>query len=151
MLTMDELQRAGVDSVGIHIESFDRDVLRKMCPGKSRTVTEEYIESWRYATDLFGEGQVSTYIIAGLGEDDDNIVSASRFLANLGVIPYVVPFRPITGAPMENLDPPSTGRMVKLFTDVADVLNECGLNPAASRAGCPRCGGCSALDAAMKA
>jgi radical SAM protein (TIGR04043 family) len=149
MVAMDELQRAGVDSVGIHIESFDRDVLRKICPGKSRTVAEEYIEAWRYAIDLFGEGQVSTYIITGLGEDDDNIISASRFLANLGVIPYVVPMRPITGTPMENVDPPSTDRMMKLYMDVADVLNECGLNPSAGRAGCSRCGGCSALDAAM--
>jgi radical SAM protein (TIGR04043 family) len=151
MLTMDELQRAGVDSVGIHIESFDRDVLRRICSGKSRTAAEEYIEAWRYAKELFGEGQVSTYIIAGLGESDDNIVSASRLLANLGVIPYLVPVRPITGTPMENVNPPQTDRMTKLYMDVADVLNECGLNPAHSRAGCPRCGGCSALDAAMKA
>lgn len=91
VLTMDELNRVGVDSVGIHIESFDRDVLKKLCPGKSRTAAEEYIEAWRYATELFGEGQVSTYIIAGLGESDDNIVSAARLLAHLGVIPYVVP------------------------------------------------------------
>jgi radical SAM protein (TIGR04043 family) len=151
MLVMDELQRAGVDSVGIHIESFDRDVMRRVCPGKSRTVAEEYIEAWRYAKELFGEGQVSTYIIAGLGEDNGNIVSTSRLIANLGIIPYVVPFRPITGTAMENVNPPATMRMVELYMNVADVLNECGLHPAASRAGCPKCGGCSALDAALKA
>jgi radical SAM protein (TIGR04043 family) len=150
MLTMDELQRAGVDSVGIHIESFDKDVLRRMCPGKSRTAIEEYIEAWRYAVELFGEGQVSTYIISGLGENDDSIVPASRLLANLGVIPYLVPVRPMTGTPIENARPPSYGRMINLYRDVADILNESGLNPSDSKAGCPRCGGCSAIDQAMK-
>jgi radical SAM protein (TIGR04043 family) len=150
MLTMDELLRAGVDSVGIHIESFDRDVLRRMCPGKSRTPTEEYIEAWRHASELFGEGQVSTYIIAGIGETDDSIVPASRLLANLGVIPYLVPVRPMTGTPIENASPPAYDRMIGLYRDVADVLNECGLDPSDSKAGCPRCGGCSALDQAMR-
>jgi radical SAM protein (TIGR04043 family) len=150
MLTMDELQRAGVDSVGIHIESFDKDILRKMCPGKSRTATDEYIEAWRYAVELFGEGEVSTYIIAGLGENDDNIVPAARMLANLGVIPYIVPVRPMAGTPIENTRPPSYDRMINLYRDVADILNESGLNPSDTKAGCPRCGGCSALDLAMK-
>jgi radical SAM protein (TIGR04043 family) len=150
MLTMDELQRAGVDSVGIHIESFDREVLRRMCPGKSRTTVEEYIEAWRYAVELFGEGQVSTYIIAGLGESDDSIVPASRMLANLGVIPYLVPVRPMAGTPIENSRPPPFERIINLYRDVADVLSESGLSPSDSKAGCPRCGGCSALDLAIR-
>jgi biotin synthase-related radical SAM superfamily protein len=68
----------------------------------------------------------------------------------LGVIPYLVPFRPITGTTMENMKPPSTERMIRLYTEVADVLNEFGLHPGISKAGCPRCGGCSALEEAMK-
>ncbi|WXG46346.1 MAG: MSMEG_0568 family radical SAM protein [Candidatus Atabeyarchaeum deiterrae] len=150
MITMDELSRAGVESVGIHVESFDQAVFKRICPGKSRTAMEEYFEAWRFAVELFGEGQVSTYVIAGLGESDDNIVPAARLLANLGVIPYLVPFRPITGTTMENMKPPSTERMIRLYTEVADVLNEFGLHPGISKAGCPRCGGCSALEEAMK-
>jgi radical SAM protein (TIGR04043 family) len=150
MITMDELRSAGVDSVGIHVESFDNEVLSRVCSGKSGTSVDEYFESWRYAVELFGEGQVSTYIIAGLGESDDNILSASRVIAHLGIIPYLVPLRPIAGTPMENARPPSTERMLSLYRDIADVLNECGLNPANSKAGCPRCGACSALDLAMK-
>nr|MDO8099586.1 MSMEG_0568 family radical SAM protein [Candidatus Njordarchaeota archaeon] len=148
-ITMDELRSAGVDSVGIHVESFDNDALRRICPGKSRTSVDEYFEAWRYAVELFGEGQVSTYIIAGLGENDDSIVHASRVLAHLGIIPYLVPLRPIAGTPMENMKPPATERMIRLYRELADILNECGLSPAASKAGCPRCGGCSALDLAM--
>jgi radical SAM protein (TIGR04043 family) len=149
MIMMDELRSVGVDSVGIHVESFDNDVLRRICPGKSRTSVDEYFEAWRYGVELFGEGQVSTYIIAGLGESDDNIVSASRVLAHLGVIPFLVPARPIAGTPMEDTKPPATERMIRLYRELADILNECGLSPAASKAGCPRCSGCSALDLAM--
>jgi radical SAM protein (TIGR04043 family) len=150
MLTMDELQRVGVDSVGIHIESFDKDVLKRMCPGKARTTVDEYIEAWRYAVELFGEGEVSTYIIVGLGESDESIVPAARMLANLGVIPYLVPVRPIPGTPIENTSPPSYDRIINLYRDVADVLKESGLDPSSGKAGCPRCGACSALDLAVK-
>jgi radical SAM protein (TIGR04043 family) len=149
MIVMDELRSAGVDSVGIHVESFDNNVLRRICPGKSRTSIDEYFEAWRYGVELFGEGQVSTYIIAGLGESDDNIVSASRVIAHLGVIPFLVPARPIVGTPMENTKPPATERMIGLYRELADILNECGLSPNAGKAGCPRCSGCSALDLAM--
>jgi radical SAM protein (TIGR04043 family) len=150
MITMDELRSAGVDSVGIHVESFDNDAMRKVCSGKSGTSLDEYFEAWRYAIELFGEGQVSTYIIAGLGENDDNIVSASRVITHLGIIPYLVPLRPIAGTPMENERPPSSERMLRLYQEVADILNECGLNLADCKAGCPRCGACSALDLATK-
>src|SRR6476620_6678387 len=55
-----EVGEIGVDSVGIHVESFDPDVLARVAPAKARTGIERYFETWTRAVDVFGRGQVST-------------------------------------------------------------------------------------------
>jgi len=143
------LAEAGADTIGIHVESFDQKVLREVCPGKVETDIEQYFEAWRHSVRLFGEGQVSSFIIAGLGEDDESILKGSEELARIGVIPYLVPLRPIIGTEFEDKWPPSPSRMISLYKSVADILNRYGLDPRKSEAGCVRCGGCSAISEAV--
>jgi radical SAM protein (TIGR04043 family) len=139
------LAKAGADTIGVHIESFDHKVLKDICLGKVGTEIESYFEAWRRSVELFGEGQVSSFIIAGLGEDDESILKGSEELARIGVIPYLVPLRPITGTEFENKRPPSPARMIPLYNAVASILIKHGLDPRKSKAGCVRCGACSAL------
>src|SRR5262245_4146971 len=68
---IDRVHELGADSVGIHIESFDPRVLAEVAPGKARWGVDSYFASWERAVDVFGEGQVSTYVILGMGEDAD--------------------------------------------------------------------------------
>jgi len=140
------LAKAGTDTIGIHIESFDYKVLKDVCPGKVETEIKCYFESWRRSVELFGEGQVSSFIIAGLGEGDESILKGSEELARIGVIPYLVPLRPVIGTEFENKWPPSPSRMISLYKALADILVSYGLDPRKNKAGCVRCGGCSALN-----
>ena len=39
---LDEVQRAGVDAVGIHVETFDPEVLARVAPGKAQCGIEGY-------------------------------------------------------------------------------------------------------------
>ncbi len=139
------LANVGADTVGIHIENFDRGVLKSVCPGKAEVSFEEYLSAWRKAVELFGEAQVSTYVIAGLGEDDNSILEGAEMVASLGVIPFLVPFRPILGSEFENRDPPSASRMVPLYEKVAGILADYNLDPSRNLAGCVRCGACSSI------
>ncbi|KPV61763.1 MAG: biotin synthase [Candidatus Bathyarchaeota archaeon BA2] len=143
------LAENGADTIGIHVESFDQRVLKEVCPGKVKTEIEKYFEAWRHSVELFGEGQVSSFIIAGLGEDDESILKGSEELARIGVIPYLVPLRPIIGTEFENRWPPSPLRMIRLYEGIANILIRYGLDPRKSKAGCVRCGGCSALSEAF--
>ena len=61
----------GADAVGIHVESFDPQVLAHVAPGKARTGIETYFRTWERAVELWGRGRVSTYVILGMGEDPD--------------------------------------------------------------------------------
>ena len=142
---LETLADAGADTIGVHVESFDRRVLEEICPGKAETSLRKYFEAWKRSIELFGENQVSSFIIAGLGESDESILRGSEELARIGVIPYLVPLRPIVGTEFEDKPPPSPSRMIPLYEKIAEVLRTYGVDPTENKAGCVRCGSCSAI------
>ena len=142
---LDQLKEAGVDSVGIHVESFDFDVLPKVAPCKAKIGRTEYVRAWKKAVELFGPNQVSSFLIVGLGESEKSVIMGAEFLADLGVYPFIVPFRPIPGSMMEAVRPPDPQQMVRIYETVAELLKRKGLTMARQKAGCVRCGACSAM------
>ena len=148
--SLEDLQQIGVDTVGIHLESFDNNILQVVCPGKVQIPFEKYKDAWKSAVQLFGENQVDSYLLVGLGESDQSILEGCAVLLQLGVIPYVVPFRPIPGTPLEASSTPSPTRLLRLFTQIAQQLRDFGVDPTKNKAGCVRCGDCSPLTEAYK-
>jgi radical SAM protein (TIGR04043 family)/putative N-acetyltransferase (TIGR04045 family) len=140
-----ELKEAGVDTVGIHIESFDFETLSQIAPAKAAIGLERYKKAWKMAVEIFGPNQVSSFLIVGLGKKTDSIIWGSKFLADLGVYPFVVPLRPIPGSLMGNVLPPDPEEMKRIYEEVACILKRKGLSASRSLAGCVRCGTCSAL------
>ena len=51
---LDDVHRAGVDAVGIHIETFDPAVLARVAPGKAQCGVEGYFRTWERAVEVFG-------------------------------------------------------------------------------------------------
>ena len=142
---LEQLRDAGVDTLGMHIETWDEQVRQRICPGKGRIAPDVYLENWQRAVALFGRGQVSTFLLAGLGETPESLVAGAAHAAAQGVFPYVLPHRPVPGTPLETLRPPSAAVMDRIYADVAAVLRDHGLASHQSRAGCVRCGACSCL------
>jgi len=140
-----ELKAAGVDTVGIHIESFDSETLSRVAPVKAAMGLERFEKAWKMAVEIFGPNQVSSFLIVGLGEKTDSIIWGSKYLADMGVFPFVVPLRPIPGSLMEHVLPPSPETMREIYEAVACLLRKKGLSSSRSLAGCVRCGTCSAL------
>lgn len=135
----------GIDSAGIHVETFDPQVLARIAPAKSRTGIEGYFRAWERAVAVFGEGQVSTYVILGMGEDPDLIADGCRRAIDLGVYPFVVPLRPTVGSLMEDLVPPSPEYCESVYRRVVPYLSARGLGAGGVQAGCARCQACSAM------
>jgi radical SAM protein (TIGR04043 family) len=147
---LDEIERVadlGVDSVGIHVESFDPAVLARVAPGKARWGIEAYFAAWERAVAAFGPGQVSTYVILGMGEDVEITVEGCRRAIDLGVYPFVVPLRPVPGSLMENFRPPPREAVEAVYRRVVPHLAARGLSSAGVTAGCARCQACSGLGA----
>lgn len=143
----ERLKQAGVDTVGIHIESLDPRALAHHAPPKAGLGPDRFLEAWRQAVELFGPGQVSSFLIAGLGEEPGSLLAGCQLLAEMGVYPFLLPLRPIPGSRLAEARPPAPGLMKELYQEAAAILQGAGLSAAQSRAGCVRCGACSALAA----
>lgn len=144
---MTELKGAGVDTVGIHIESFDVRTLESLAPAKARLGLSRYRSAWSRAVSLFGPNQVSSFLIVGLGETEASVLWGAELLADLGVYPFVVPFRPIPGSRMGAMPPPAPDVMKRINERVGRILANKGIASGKCRAGCVRCGACSGLPA----
>ena len=142
---LETLKEAGVDTIGLHIESFDEAVLAATAPAKAAIGLKGYLRAWKEAVELFGPNQVSSFIVAGMGEKKESILRGSALLADLGVYPFIVPLRPIPGSLMENTRPPDPAFMVEVYEAAAEILKNRGLSSSKCLAGCVRCGACSAL------
>jgi len=142
---LDEVHDDGLDSVGIHVESFDPDVLARIAPGKARTGIDGYFRAWERAVEVFGAGQVSTYVILGMGEDPELTIEGCRRAIDVGVYPFVVPLRPVPGSLMGDCLPPAPDYMDRVYRQVAPYLVARGLGSGDVRAGCARCQACSAI------
>jgi radical SAM protein (TIGR04043 family) len=148
---IDEVANLGIDSVGIHVESFDPAVLARVAPAKARTGIEGYFRAWERAVAAFGDGQVSTYVILGMGEDVELTVLGCRRAIDLGVFPFVVPLRPVAGSLMEHVLPPDREYTEGVYRRVARYLAERATTANQPKAGCARCQACSGLKSVQTA
>ncbi|HEX2053074.1 MAG TPA: MSMEG_0568 family radical SAM protein, partial [Actinomycetota bacterium] len=144
---LEQVKEMGVDSVGIHIESFDPEVFPKVAPGKAKRGIEAYFKTWEKAVEVFGEGQVSTYVILGMGEDPKATVDGCKRAIDMGVYPFVVPIRPIPGSILQDLLPPPPSYVESMYRQVVPHLIANGFTSANVKAGCARCNACSGMSA----
>ncbi len=141
----ERMREAGVDSLGMHLEAVTEEVRAAVMPGKAEVSVARYFEAFEAAVRVFGRGQVSTYLIAGLGDSLEALLATSERLIAMGVYPFLVPLVPIPGTRAAELGPPSAGFMRALYTQVGPLLAQAGLRSSDVKAGCARCGACSGL------
>jgi radical SAM protein (TIGR04043 family) len=141
---IEDLKASGADTIGIHIETLDYQVFKEKCPGKAHQ-WDRYWDSWQDAVDVFGGNQVSSYVILGMGEDEKVTKEGIERMCRFGVVPFIVPIRPINGTKMGDVRPPSPEIMLDYYSHSIDCMKEYGIDPTQNLAGCVRCGACSAL------
>jgi radical SAM protein (TIGR04043 family) len=139
------LRDAGADALGMHLEAVTERVRHKIMPGKAQVSVERYFEAFAAAVPVFGRGQVSSYILAGLGETAAEILAVCERMTGIGVYPFVVPFVPISGTPLESHPTPPAAFMHSILKPLANMLIASGLKAVDVKAGCAKCGACSAL------
>ncbi|MEM9266586.1 MAG: MSMEG_0568 family radical SAM protein [Cyanobacteria bacterium P01_F01_bin.13] len=139
------MHSAGIDSLGMHLEAADPEVRAKIMPGKAKVPLFYYFKAFKAATEVFGRGQVSTYLLAGLGDSKETLLEVCERLIDIGVYPFVVPFVPIGGTPLANHKPPSSDFMYDLYQGIGQMLKHANLLSSEMKAGCAKCGACSAL------
>jgi radical SAM protein (TIGR04043 family) len=141
----ERLKASGVDALGMHLEVLTPALRQRLMPGKASVPVSRYLSAFEAAVPVFGRGQVSTYILAGLGDSQATILEHCERLLALGVYPFVVPFVPISGTPLEDHPPPTPAFMKELLQALGAMVGRAGLRSADIKAGCGKCGACSSL------
>lgn len=139
------LKDAGVDALGMHLEAVTDRVRKQIMPGKATVPLSRYFSAYKAAVKVFGEGNVSTYILAGLGDTEDEILSMSQKLIDIGVYPFVVPFVPVAGTPLADAPMADSAMLDRLFNKLGPAISARGIYSSDQAAGCAKCGACSSL------
>ncbi|WP_425523494.1 MSMEG_0568 family radical SAM protein [Jiella flava] len=139
------MKTAGIDALGMHLEAVTPEVRARVMPGKASVPVDKYLASFEAAVAVFGRGQVSTYILAGLGDSKEAILATGEQLCAIGVYPFVVPFVPISGTPLESHPAPTADFMAAILRPLGAMIVAAGMRSSDIKAGCGRCGACSAL------
>ena len=136
---------SGADTIDINIETFDPQVFRTVCPGKAAFDFEMYVENWKKAIEIFGRNQVSSWIVVGLGEDWNVTLKGMEKMVSLGVIPYLVPLRPLPNTPMSDAQPPEPGYLLRLCEIASNLMRKYKVDPNENLGGCVICSASSPL------
>jgi radical SAM protein (TIGR04043 family) len=144
-----KLKEAGADTIGIHIEVLDESIRKEITPGKFGISYQLFEKNWKYAVDIFGKNQVSSYVLTGFGESKDDFINDVQKIISIGVIPYITPVRSIPGK--KNLPITYYKDLIEIYKESSKLMKQYGVNPLENKAGCVKCGGCSAIKEAYKA
>ncbi|MFO7796632.1 MAG: radical SAM protein [Promethearchaeia archaeon] len=139
-----KLKNSGADTIGIHIELLDETLREEITPGKYRIPYKCFLDNWKYAVKIFGENQVETFILTGFGGSDKIFKKRIKEIIKLGVIPFITPVRAIPSK-KKGTPPTNYKELVKIYQWVSKLMLRYKLNPLKNKAGCVRCGGCSAI------
>lgn len=103
------LATAGCDRIGIALDA-GTEKLFDAVKGSGVSGPYSWSEQWRLlrdAVEVFGKGNVSTHLIAGLGESERDLVFVFQECVGMGVSPALFAFTPVRGTALEGNGPPS--------------------------------------------
>ncbi len=102
------LANAGVDRLGIALDAATEAIFNRV-KGKDaggKYVWQDQFVLLNQALDVFGEGNVSTHVIVGLGETEKDVVKVVQRCADMGVLPALFAFTPVRGTTLEKNSQP---------------------------------------------
>jgi biotin synthase len=106
---MAKLRKASVEKMGIALDAATAEVFDKV-KGKRADGPYEWQNQRQAlveAVDVFGIGNVSTHLIVGLGEREQDIIEIIQWCTDTGVYPAIFAFTPILGTKLEHRHPPT--------------------------------------------
>lgn len=102
------LSEAGVDRIGIALDAATETLFSEVkgSDAGSPCTWESQFKRLREALQVFGAGNVSTHLIVGLGETENEAVSLIQRCGDMGVLPALFAFTPVRGTPLERKPQP---------------------------------------------
>ena len=140
---IDRLREAGADEIKINIETATDELFGVFCPSLDR---DNIFRMLAHAIEVFGKGKVSSNLIIGLGEYDDEIMNMIERLCSMGVSPTIRGLR-IDGCRAQILsdngaEKPSPERLIRIAEYQKSIMERYGLDSRTFDTMCLRCTCC---------
>ncbi|MBI4964457.1 MAG: radical SAM protein [Desulfomonile tiedjei] len=114
MLLLDDLKAmkdAGADRIGVAVDAATPEIFERLrgkaVHGPHRW--EKYWKIYEQSLQVFGQGMAGVHLICGLGETEQQMVSAISRARSMGGCTHLFSFFPEKGSAMEKDPPPSMG------------------------------------------
>jgi biotin synthase-related radical SAM superfamily protein len=135
-----KLKRAGAVEVKYNVETMDRELYDRVCPGQSLDFILECLED---AVKIFGKNRVYSNFIVGLGESDETVEAGIEELTSMGVIPIIraAGMHPLRVGEVD-VERPTGERLLRLTKFLRRILDDRGLRADVSQTMCLPCTGC---------
>ncbi|MDQ6955358.1 MAG: DASS family sodium-coupled anion symporter [Mariprofundaceae bacterium] len=124
---IDALYAAGLDIFICNLEVFDGECFTEICPGKQQQGGQDAIwQALEHARKVFRSGAVVSHLIVGL-EPLKSTLDGLRSLVDKGIVPLLIPFRPLPGTPLQDVKIPSLDDVEKALLLQYQLLETSGL------------------------
>ena len=141
---IDRLHDAGASEIKINVETATDELFQEFCPMLDRN---NIFNMLAHAVEVFGRGKVSSNVIVGLGESDDDVTIMIDRLCSMGVTPTVRGLG-IDGRREKIMSEhgivkgPSSERLVKIAKIQKETMKRYGLDSGTFETMCLRCTCC---------
>jgi hypothetical protein len=126
---IDRLKSAGADELGMNVEFFGREAMRRYAPGKLSLIgIEHHYRALERAVEAFGPTNARSIVIVGL-EPPDLVVAGAERLAAMGVMPILSPFRGLDGSDLAGSRGFEPDDYVALHKEIVRVCRPYGIVP----------------------
>ena len=142
------LKDAGADEIKLNIESPSERIFGKVCPELECALILKLLEE---AVPIFGKGKVTSNIIFGMGETDEELMEMSELLCSKGIIPTLRALR-VTSLNRDQLkdaigdQPPVTPeRSIDVANMLKEIMERYDLDTRKCHTMCIECGCCDII------
>jgi biotin synthase-related radical SAM superfamily protein len=143
---VEELYSVGADEMKVNVESFDREIIKAVCPDIDYG---KVVSALEYSVNVFGRNRVCSNVLIGLGESDDNVLNGLEWMAERGVVANLRPLlinphrrQDLAEATQGRAARPRAARMLKLALSHRSILEKHGLKTHKFKTMCHKCMGC---------
>ena len=105
---MQQLAEAGVERIGIALDAATEklfDEVKGSSAGGPYTWKSQF-RQLRNAVEIFGKGKVSTHLIIGLGETENDVIGLIQRCVDMSVLPALFAFTPVRGTALRGKPQP---------------------------------------------
>lgn len=123
-----KLKENGITEVAFNVEIFNRELAKKLMPGKSKNTLKYYCDSLSCAVKIWGAtGNVRSAVLLGF-DDINEFQKGIHSLCALGVSPILSVFRPCPDTPMENFMPPDEIEVMNYYEKADTICRSYGMH-----------------------